>query len=142
MDEITTYKENTEYNFKVLQEEFEIEGYKGIYYKIMIPEWPNYDWKHFQMKIVFVYDNRILLYWLDNQNIPEVSNKGIIKKMMNAISSEFKKNIISSTNDGVEIIKDEGRIPDVTKYWNKWVKENENVTYDKNDDRFIYGYMD
>lgn len=123
--------------FNVDQECFEVNGKSGIYFKIY--DRKQKPWMHFVFKILFLEENIILIYNIDNQNIPEVSGKGIVKGMIEALRLKYKVQIISSSNnDQFKIDESEGRIPGVTTYWNKWLRENNKIIYNSSEDRFIY----
>lgn len=110
--------------------------YKGIEFQIR--QEGQFSWKYFEFIILFVEDE-ILIYRVNNNDHPELSNKGIVKAMIEMLRKEYKKVIISSTNiSDKKIHETEGRIPAVTKYWEKWEKENSKINNDKESGRFKY----
>jgi hypothetical protein len=133
----TIDKEGIKNTFNVLEEPLSVGQYQGIYYKIFEPN--SKLWKHFVFQILFVEDSKILIYMIDNQNILEVSKKGIVKSMIEEIRTTYKKTIISSTNiNEFKHVDSEGRVNNVTKFWEKWTKENGQIQYNKREGRFYY----
>jgi hypothetical protein len=131
----TIDKEQRSHEFIVSEEAYSHSDIEGILYKISKPELPT--WKHFEFVILFV-TNRILIYRINNNDHPELSGKGIVKSMIKAISDEFNKDIVSSTNKAYKLDDTEGRIPSVTKYWKRWLSELENVEYLEAEDRYVF----
>ncbi|MBB3186636.1 hypothetical protein [Microbacter margulisiae] len=133
----TIDKDGIKKTFDVLEEPLSVDKYQGVYFKIFEPN--SKHWKHFVFKILFVQDSKILIYMIDNQNIPEVSRQGIVKSMIEEVRTTYKKTIISSTNiNEFKHVDSEGRVNNVTKFWKKWAKENGQIQYNKNEGRFYY----
>lgn len=141
IDKIETVdKKGNKFSFEITEEPLSIGKYNGIYYKIYEPNYKG--WKYFVFQILFVDNSKILIYMIDNQNIPELSGKGIVKPMIEKLSTVHKKTIVSSTNiESLKVDCSEGRVPNVTQYWIKWSKENSKIRYVKEEDRFYYDYL-
>lgn len=78
---------------------------------------------------------------IDNQSIPELTNKGIIKSMIEKLRIFHKRTIVSSTNiESLKVDEAEGRIPNVTQYWMKWSIKNDKIRYVIEEDKFYYDY--
>jgi len=126
-----------EHEFEVLIEDFIHNKYAGKSYRIKLKT--DKFWKSFNFDILFINDERILIYRLNNNGFEEVSNKGIVKAMIEVIRKEYAMTIVSSTNiENEKIDETEGRVGDVNKYWNKWYRENSKISYNQKEDRFIY----
>jgi hypothetical protein len=139
--EITTKDPLGQYhNFTVTEETFEVNKIGGIEYKIY--EVGSNGLKYFLFRIL-IQDTRIIVYMIDNNDHPELSQKGIVRAMIDEISKSFKRNIVSSTNfEDAKVDETEGRIPLVTQYWNKWMKSDpRRITIDRLEKRFIYNYL-
>lgn len=136
----TVDRKGNNFLFEIAEEPLSIGKYNGIYYKIHEPK-NSKGWKHFVFQILFIDNSRILIYMIDNQNIPELSGKGIVKSMIEKLSTVHKQTIVSSTNiDFLKVDGTEGRVPNVTQYWIKWSKKNSNIRYVKEEDRFYFNY--
>lgn len=134
---ISTDRSGTSYTFEITEEPFNVGKYSGIYYKIQ--DRGTRGWKHFVFKIAFLDSSRILIFLVDNQNIPELTGKGIVKAMIVLLSQFYNASIVSSTNnEALKIDEAEGRIPNVTSYWQKWCKTDSRANYNKSEDRFYY----
>lgn len=135
----TTDRDGKKFSFDIFEEPLTIGKYEGIYYKIQEPNYKG--WKHFMFKILFIENTKILIYMISNQDIPELSGKGIVKAMIEKLRIAYRKTIISSTNiDSLKVDEIEGRIQNVSQYWLKWIKENNKIKYNRNEDRFYYEY--
>lgn len=78
---------------------------------------------------------------IDNQDIPELSEKGIVKPMIEKLRTIHKKTIVSSTNiESLKVDDSEGRVQNVTQYWARWAIENSKIRYVKEEDRYYYDY--
>lgn len=127
------------HTFNVSEEPLLINNIDGIYYQIRKLEYDG--WKHFVFKILFIDTSKILIYLIDNQDIPELSGKGIVKAMIEKLLLIHKKTIISSTNiDTLKVDASEGRVQNVTEYWKKWRRQDENISYNSEEDRFYFEY--
>lgn len=123
--------------FDVSTEEFQLNKYPGKRYEIRTNGYVG--WKHYEFIILFIDDNRILIYRVVNNDVPELTGKGITKAMIESIRKEYNMVIISSTRlDNKKIDVTEGRIDTVSRYWKKWTSENPKIIYISSEDRFIY----
>ena len=123
--------------FIVNEEVFTHKQFKGIEYKISKENSPFHP--YFEFKILFIGQDRILVYMINNHHNDEFSGKGIVKAMIKAISESHTEVVVSSTNnEKLKIDETEGRIPQVSQFWNKWKTEMENVSYIEEEDRYIY----
>lgn len=74
-----------------------------------------------------------------NNDVPELSGKGITKAMIDCIRKNYNVVIVSSANiENQQIDETEGRINYVTKYWEKWMTENPKIEYNTTEGRFFY----
>jgi hypothetical protein len=122
--------------FKIEDEDFSIQNKIGKYYKISVID--SKPWKHFVFKIL-ILDEKILIYYIDNQGFEEVTGKGIVKSMIEGLRKKYNMKIVSSTNkENLKIDDAEGRVPNVTEFWKKWVRENSKIRYNVDEDRFEY----
>jgi hypothetical protein len=127
------------FSFDIFEEPLTIGKYDGIYYKIQEPNYKG--WKHFMFKILFIENTKILIYMISNQDIPELSGKGIVKAMIEKLRTIHKKTILSSTRiESLKVDESEGRVDNVSQYWMRWTKENNKIKYVKDEDRFYYEY--
>ena len=123
--------------FDVMTEDFQLNKYSGKRYEIRTSGYIG--WKLFEFIILFIDGKGILIYRVMNNDVPELSGKGITKAMIELIRKEYNMVIISSTNfENKKIDITEGRIDDVSKYWKKWTSENPKIIYDTQEGRFIY----
>jgi hypothetical protein len=133
----TVDRKGNKFSFEISEEPFSIGEFKGIYYKIHEPNYKG--WKHFVFQILFIENSNILIFMIDNQNIPELSGKGIVKSMIEKLRLIHKKSIVSSTNiESLKVDKAEGRVSNVNAYWGRWAKENIKIRYVRDEDRFYY----
>lgn len=135
----TTDRKGNVFSFEITEEPLTVGKYEGIYYNIHEPNYKG--WKHFVFKILFLDNSRILIYMIDNQDIPELSEKGIVKPMIEKLRTIHKKTIVSSTNiESLKVDDSEGRVQNVTQYWARWAIENSKIRYVKEEDRYYYDY--
>lgn len=135
-----TDRANNTLDYTVTQHSINEYGYSGIRYMVTRADIPA--WKYFEVDTLEVSDTRLMIYMLLNHDHPELTSKGIVKAMLKALSVEFKKDIVSSTNNPALRIGDsEGRIEAMTEAWEKWAIELPNVEYLKEEDRFIFHYV-
>jgi anti-sigma factor RsiW len=132
-------RDGIEREFLVSEGPIHENGYAGVRYTIRTADMSPFI--GFTVDFLFLPNNRILQFMLLSNYIPEVSGKGIVKAMMKAVSQEFQRDIVSSTNIGTKVSESEGRIPDMDIAWKKWFKELPNVGYLPDEDRFIYRYL-
>jgi hypothetical protein len=133
----TIDQRGNQHEFEVLTKDFIHKEFKGKSYRIKLKTDPL--WKFFDFVILFIKNDWILIYRLNNNGFEEVSKKGIVKAMIEEIRNEYAMTIVSSTNiDNEKLDETEGRVSFVNKYWNKWYRENPKISYDQKEDRFIY----
>jgi hypothetical protein len=133
----TTDSDGNNHYFIVNETSFKHKDFEGISYSIT-GEGLSFH-KIFEFTILNVSPERILIYRLNNNFHTELTGKGIVKAMIKKISETTGKIIVSSTNiEHLKIDETEGRIKDVSNYWNKWKKEMSNVDYIDNEDRYVY----
>ena len=127
------------HSFIVDEGYFLFKGLKGIEFKITKSTLPSF--RYFEFKIIHLLDERILIYMINNHDVPEFSGKGIVKAMIKSIAKMYKKDVVSSTNnEELKLDATEGRIPDVTQFWRKRENELDNVTYLPDEDRFQFKF--
>ena len=125
------------YTFQVEETPSHVNGFKGIAFRIY-PE-NSHKYNAFTFRILFVNDDRILIYLTHNNDFPDVSGKGILKPMIEAIRSKYRKPVVSSTRiDSLKVDIGEGRVPEATRYWEKWLRGNPKISYIQEEDRFMY----
>ena len=135
----TIDRKGNKFSFEISEEPLNVGKFEGIYYKIHEPNYKG--WKHFVFQILFIEKSKILIFMIDNENIPELSGKGLVKSMIEKLIAIYKVTIVSSTNiESLKIDKAEGRVPNVTQYWEKWSTDNCKIRYVKEEDRFYYDY--
>jgi hypothetical protein len=133
----TLDRDDRPHTFQVEETPFQVKDFKGIEFRIF-PE-NSHRYNAFTFKILFVNDNRILIYLTHNNYFPDVSEKGILKSMIKAIRTNYKKSVVSSTRkENLKVDIGEGRVPEATRYWEKWRVENPKISYIPEEDRFIY----
>src|ERR1022692_3230851 len=89
-------REGNQLEFTVIQEAIHEKDYPGVKYKVSRPGQGirNY----FEVQTLDLSADRVMIYMLINHDHPELTGKGIVKAMIKALSAEFKKDIVSSTN--------------------------------------------
>jgi len=133
----TIDRDGNPHEFIVNEESFIHKEIKGTIYRISVETEPS--WMFFEFKVLDITEDRTLIYMINNNHTPVVSGKGIVKSMIKALSSTYRKNIVSSTNtEELKLDNTEGRIDIVSDFWNKWMREMDNVDYIKEEDRFIF----
>jgi len=127
--------EQSEFQYEIIAKS-DNGGYEEIDYIIYKDE-KKKGWEHFVFNILNIDDERFMLYWVDNGGYPSVSNKGILKPMLYEIQKLYNKDIVSSTNAGTKVLPSEGRIQDMTDFWDRFKSKNSMVDYLPFEDRYI-----
>ena len=109
----------------------------GTVYTVYDPKKPAIG---FTFELVNFQDEYFVKY-VDNNGIPDLTGKGILKGILKALSALYKKGIYSSTNHpGLKLYPAEGLVPEMLEVWKKWEMEMDNIEFLSQRQRFVFRY--
>ena len=97
------------------------------------------EYDHFYINLLEVSPERIMILYIGNNDIKEVSGKRIMDFMIPVLSERHQASIVSSSNiQDLKISNWEGREDGATVIWNRLKATFENVRYLEEEDRYIF----
>jgi hypothetical protein len=97
------------------------------------------EYDHFYINLLEISPDRIMILYIGNNEVKEVSGKRIMDFMIPLLSERHQADIVSSSN--LESLKSsnwEGREDGATVIWDRLVEKFNNVVYLEKEDRYVF----
>lgn len=124
----------TEFNYSI--DFSEEDDFEKIIYRVIPADINTDDW--FEFSLVRIDDSTGKIFAMNNNNVPELTGKGIPEKLIEIAAAQFNSTIISSSNNPKSKLLDtEWRTVAATKVWERLVAKDK-AKYDSQLDLYSY----